>query len=366
MLIDTTLREGAQMFGVRISDGDRKELALGLSAMGVEEIEAGWVGQQGLKDFLEWAGPYLGDSAISVWSRCREEDILLAAQSGVRRISLGVPASDEHRRARLNISRSGLVKRLRRMVQLARSHDMMVSVGLEDASRTDVKWLQKLAVAAEDAGAFRVRLADTIGVWNPLGVAELVNRLRPHLVIDMAVHCHNDFGMGTANAVAAMGAGAEWADVSLMGLGERSGLAATEEVAAYMTLRVESARYILENVGSLCGMAARLAGVEVPRNKPVAGRDIFACETGLHLHGMARDPGLFEPYSPDCVSGTRRFGFSEKSGSSALPGMLVRKGILPKDGLAERVRRTSLQTGRPLTLQECMRLAKKEEGGLPC
>lgn len=312
MLIDTTLREGAQMFGVRMKDSDRKDIALALSAAGIEEIEAGWIGLEELEPFCEWSGHRLGGSTISAWSRCREDDILRAAALGIRRINIGVPASDEHRAKRLNISRRALMRRMALTIDTARSHGMEVSVGLEDASRTPQRLLTRLALCAEDAGAFRVRLSDTVGMWTPQAVMRTVSALRKVLVIDIAAHCHNDFGMGTANAVCALEAGADWADGSLLGMGERSGLAATEQLAASIELQGKAGKYALEGLRSVCAQVAGLAGVAVNRNRPIVGEDIFSCETGLHLHGMKRSFSLFEPYGPEKVAGTRRLGFGNK------------------------------------------------------
>lgn len=357
MLIDTTLREGAQMFGVRMGLEDRQTVVMGLSGMGVDEIEVGWAGLEELEALCRWSGRKLGGSAISVWSRCRESDVIEAARIGAGRINIGVPASDDHRRKRLDISRRALTGRMKAVVSLARSYGMEVSIGLEDASRADAKWLRKLALAAENAGAFRVRLSDTVGIWTPVKAMKAVSALRERLVIDIAVHCHDDFGMGTANAVAALDAGADWADGSLLGIGERSGLAATEELAGYFELIETSGNYRMEGVAPLCARIAQLADLPVPRNKAMVGNDIFACESGVHLHGMARDTSLFEPYAPESVRGSRRFGFSAKSGRSLLRAVLGEKTGGDADDLLERIGAHSCRTGRPLTMQECSDLA---------
>lgn len=314
MILDTTLREGLQMFGVRMTAKERRDLAIGLADLGVEEIEAGWIGLAGLGEFLDWSGPLLNNSWVSVWSRCHTKDVLLAADHHVTRINLGVPGSDAHRNKRLSMSRPELLEHMRATVRLARMHGMDVSVGLEDASRADTDWLIELAMAAQAAGAFRVRISDTVGVYTPLTIFQIVSGFRSQLDVDIAVHCHNDFGMGTANAVTALQAGADWADASLLGMGERSGLAATEELAAYLSLQSKDRDYETRLLPDLCARAARLADLPLPRNKPVIGSDIFACETGIHLHGMQRDPGLFEPYAPENVANSRKVKLGDKSG----------------------------------------------------
>lgn len=356
MLIDTTLREGAQMFGVRMDMEERKRVATDLAFMGVEEIEAGWVGMPTIRSFLAWSGPCFGETTVSIWSRCKEGDIHNAAGLGARRVNIGIPTSDKHRRKRLDTSRQGLLDRITSVVSLARKYGMEVSAGLEDASRADFLWLLEVARTAHAAGAFRIRLSDTVGVWSPLVVSDCVRGLREQIKADIAVHCHNDFGMGTANAMTALQSGADWADCSLLGVGERSGLAATEELAAGLGL-IEGGekRYRLTKVQDTCRYVAGLAELPMPRHKAIVGADIFACESGVHLHGMARDSGLFEPFAPEALGRTRRYGFSSKSGRS----FLRRFAGIGKDDAGELLRcveEHSKNLGRPLTLNECREL----------
>ncbi|NCC25937.1 MAG: pyruvate carboxyltransferase [Deltaproteobacteria bacterium] len=314
MLIDTTLREGAQMFGVRFSDREKKEIVHGLTAMGVEEIEAGWIGQAGLASLLDWAGPRLDRTILSVWARCRKEDVRQAADLGFERVNIGVPASRPHRELRLGLDLDGLARKIRDTVGLALNLGLDVGVGLEDASRANGDELFILARTAQTAGAFRVRFSDTVGRWSPSKVAALVGWIAEKVDLEIAVHCHDDFGMATANAVSALEGGAHWADGSLLGLGERAGVAATEELAAYLALGSGTGVYDLSDISGLCALVARAASLPLSRNKAVAGTDIFACETGIHLHGLVRDPALFEPFDPAWVGGRRKFGFGEKSG----------------------------------------------------
>ena len=163
----------------------------------------------------------------------------------------------------------------------------------------------------------------------------------------MAVHCHDDLGMGTANAVTALDVGAAWADVSLLGLGERAGLAATEEVAAWLAMR-RGRPYRLEVLRDLCALAARAAGMELPGHKAVAGADLFTCESGLHAHGLARDPSLFEPFDPSLVGGSeadRRLAVGKKSGRAAVDMAAARPG--PGTGRAVHGARGPAALGRP-------------------
>ncbi len=374
MLIDTTLREGAQAYGVYFGQGARRRMAEMLAAVGVDEMECGWIGQPGLSEFLTWAAqalPGLGPGgrgpALSVWCPCRETDAEAAAglvRAGlVSRVNIGAPSSARHQRVRLGLTPGGMAERAGAVVAsaLAAGADY-VAVGLEDVSRADPDDALTLARAVVAAGASRVRLSDTVGLLTPLSTAELVRRHVAELGVDVALHAHNDLGMAAANAVTALQCGAAFVDVSVLGLGERAGVAPLEQVAAW-AWREKKAGYDLSHVRALCLLAAQGARVAVQRNRPVVGEDIFAAESGIHVHGMLRDPALFEPFAPEAVGATRRMGVGAKSGGAALAAAAERlagkaaehhAGPKPGPGALERVRRKAELLGRPLTDAELL------------
>jgi len=234
-----------------------------------------------------------------------------------------------------------------------------VSVGLEDISRADADEALDLAETAVSAGAARVRLSDTVGLLTPAATAVLVRRFAEALPVPVALHAHNDLGMATANAVTALEHGAAFVDVSALGLGERAGIAALEQVAAWANLRdkkQQSAAYDLHVLRALCLLAGQSAKTPVARNRPVVGEDIFAAESGIHVHGLLRDPALFEPFAPETVGASRRVGVGAKSGCAALAQTLARlhQPATPDAGLMQRVRALGLRLGRPLTDSEIL------------
>jgi homocitrate synthase NifV len=363
MLIDTTLREGAQLFGAYFSLEARETIARGLIAMGAEEVEIGWVGQEGIEHLAARVRPHSGTSRLSVWSPCREADVRTAAGLRIDRVNIGVPVSDLHIEKRLGTDRQGLLERLTRTVLTAGLLGIRyISVGLEDVSRSDMDFALTVASAAAEAGASRVRLSDSLGVLTPLRMQELVGLFRPALDIELAVHCHDDFGMATANAVTALAAGADYADVSVLGIGERSGIAATEELAAHLCLNDTSHGYRTDGLRELCQFVSQAAGVPIPRTKAVAGADIFACESGLHAHALSKSPKLFEPYNPASIGADRRVAVGGKSGARAIASALSASDLhCPRESLPElvsAVRRLSWELQRPLTSREFAGLTK--------
>jgi homocitrate synthase NifV len=362
MLIDTTLREGAQLFGAYFPLDAREAIISGLLDLGVEEIEIGWVGQEDLEELARLVRPRAGATRLSVWSPCREADIRTAAALPVDRVNIGVPVSDLHIEKRLGTDREGLIERLAHTVLAAGLLGIeYISVGLEDVSRSDPTFAVRAALVAADAGARRVRLSDSLGVLTPVRMQELVRLFRPALDIELAVHCHDDFGMATANAVTALDAGVDYADTSVLGIGERSGIAATEELAAYLSLKEETRHaYRTNGLRALCRLVSEAAGVPIPRTKSIAGDDIFACESGLHAHALSKSPALFEPYDPARIGADRRIAVGGKSGRGAIVNALddCRLHCPDKDipALVAAVRQLSWELRRPLTPGEFARL----------
>lgn len=374
MLLDTTLREGEQSFGTYLSMADRERILRGLAAVGVAEAEVGWAGREDLADMLALSARVAPGLAAAAWCRCRTEDLRTAAACGARRVCVGVPVSDAHLARRLGVGRPALLDLLAATLAEARALGIRhVTVGMEDASRADRDFVFAVARHAAAHGAHRVRLSDTVGLFTPLEVADMVRGLRAALDatrqdataprarrVSIGTHFHNDCGMATANALTALECGADSADVSVLGLGERAGVARLEELAAALVVRGR-ANLDLAPLRGLCAHVAQAAGLSVPRHWPVAGRDIFAVESGLHAHGVRRDPSLFEPFPPALVGGSRRVGVGRKSGVAAVAAALAELSILPPPdalpAIVEAVRELSATLRRPLTPAELVHVA---------
>lgn len=370
MLIDSSLREGDQLFAAYVDQNTRQAIAETLARVGVEELELGCVGRQGLAELLAALRPSArGRTALAVWSPLSVSWIRKAAELGPDRLNIGAPVSEGHYAKRLGLSRRGLLDRLEQALSAALAVDSWkVTVGLEDASRADPEFALEAARLARDLGASRIRISDTVGRLSPLEMARLVENFARTLDgVELAAHCHNDFGLATANALSALDAGADYADVSLLGAGERSGIAATEELALWLNLR-RGREYKLELLRPLCRLMSRACGLEISRTKAVAGEDIFACESGLHVHGIARDPALYEPYPPELLGVERRLAVGAKSGRAAVLQALTRLGVAGEDGrpafaneeldaLVASVRSRSMELGRPLEDGELVALA---------
>ncbi len=370
-LIDSTLREGEQTVGVSFTLAQKIKIITQLTRVGIEEIELGVTSVRNpeLAVLIHAARQVAGAGRTALWCRCLPADIdcAIALQPDV--LSLSIPASDLHLRKKIGRDRSWAISAMDTAIRQAHSSAIpFISVGFEDATRADKNFLVQLAVTAEKAGARRLRLADTVGIASPAVITSLVKEIRQHSALEIGVHTHNDFGMATANAIAALEAGADWADVTVLGLGERAGNARLEEITGYLALNSKKRTYNMQYLKNLCREVAQAAKNKISPRHPVIGEQIFSCESGLHLQGLLREPSTYEPFSPDMVGTKRNLLFGKKIGRRAVADHLAFLGLAPDadrlDDAVASVHRLAGRIGRPLNDTEFAALAKGNGSGL--
>jgi isopropylmalate/homocitrate/citramalate synthase len=317
---DTTLRDGEQTVGVVLMPEEKLEIARALSEAGVERIEAGF--PRVSED--DWRAVQLISEAgldAEVWgfSRAVRADVEALVELGVGASVIESPISELKLRA-LGVSREEMLKRIREAVAYAVESGIHVAYFGVDSTRAEPDFYDAAYAAAVEAGAAEVVVVDTLGVAGPEAVAELVGRTKQRVGADTPVHFHghNDFGLATANAVAAVKAGAEWIHGTVNGMGERAGNANIAEVA--LTLRAVyglETRLDLAKARTLADRVQELSGYELEPWKPLTGENLFRRESGA-VASQFHDPESIEPYSSELVSAERGIVLGKKSGLDSI------------------------------------------------
>jgi homocitrate synthase NifV len=329
-IIDTTLRDGEQAPGVCFGRQSKLAIAQDLDRAGLDELEVGVpaMGSAVREDIRRIAALNLR-CRLSVWCRAHPDDLAAALRCKVGGIHISLPVSPLQLAA-MGRDQHWVLARLESLVSQARPSFDHVSVGALDATRADGRFLKQFAEAARASGAQRMRLADTVGVGTPATIGRLVNTLAggvPEMVFEF--HGHNDLGLATANALAALENGAGAVSVTVNGLGERAGNTALEQIA--MVLRQQpdlDSPLDTTRLLSLSRLVARASGTEVGAAQPVVGEQAFTHESGIHCRAMFKDQRAFEPFSPRHVGRSgRRYVLGGHSGSASIRRLLERAGI---------------------------------------
>jgi homocitrate synthase NifV len=328
-LIDSTLRDGEQSPGVAFTQKEKLAVARMLDSMGIDEIEAGIpaMGDE-VCDTIRKIVQSGIHSRITVWSRALEQDIEKSASTGAEGIHIAFPVSDRQLDA-MGKNWKWIEERMSVVVAYARKYFQYVSVGAQDASRCDIEQLFRFIDMADSLDICRIRIADTVGVYSPMGVMQLfasVRRLYPNLAIDF--HGHNDLGMASANALTAWQSGATDLSVTVNGLGERAGNAALEEVVMALSQVNKINKYETTGLFSLCNYVASISRRPIPENKPICGSLAFSHESGIHAKCVIHDPISFQPFDGKIVgreSSSNVFG--KHSGSASVRNFLKERNL---------------------------------------
>jgi 2-isopropylmalate synthase len=315
-LSDTTLRDGEQMPGVRLSPAEKVQIAEALERAGLHSIDAGFpaAGQEEIESIRQIAKTVRGP-VINAHCRTLPADIDAAREAlgGLsmfkRAVTLFVGISPIHRERKHHKTKAEIIQMAVDAITYAKQYFRIVTFGPEDASRTEPEFLHEIYDEAIAAGATTCGFADTVGYLTPDKAADCIKGIQDNVRnMDralLAVHFHNDLGMATANALACIKQGVNIVQGTVNGLGERAGNTPLEEVVMALELHPDEfpvkCHVHSEELYSLSQLVARLTGIEPAPTKAVIGRNIFRTEAGVHQDGVLKDPHVYLPFLPEQV-----------------------------------------------------------------
>ncbi|MDX2064247.1 MAG: 2-isopropylmalate synthase [Fimbriimonadaceae bacterium] len=340
LVFDTTLRDGEQSPGVRLSLAQKLEIGHQLVALGVDILEAGFpISSPGDFDSVHTLAKELRGVTICGLTRARARDIEVAAEAlqpaERRRIHTGLGVSDNHLQHKLRMTRDQALEVGVNAVRKAREYTDDVEYFMEDSGRADPEYVYRVVEEVIRAGATTINVPDTTGFTYPNEYYHLIRGIINHVPnSDQAVfacHCHNDLGMATANTLAGVMAGARQVEVTMNGIGERAGNTALEEVVMALYVRDDKfgVRTGIDTKQLLptSRLVSRLTGMVVQRNKAVVGANAYAHSSGIHQDGVLKERSTYEIIDPTLVGAEKsEIILTARSGRHGLKHRLAELG----------------------------------------
>ena len=311
-IFDTTLRDGEQSPGCSMTVPEKVRMAAKLVDLGVDILEAGFpIASEGDSEAVDAVAREYPWANVAALARANKLDIMAAVKSlrNARRprIHTFIATSDIHLKYKLKKSRQQVLEEAVAAVELARQYCEDVEFSAEDATRTDLDYLEQVSRAVVAAGARTVNLPDTVGFSVPDEYGALIGRMAKALGDSavVSVHCHDDLGLAVANSLAAVQNGARQIECTINGIGERAGNAALEEVVMAMNTRRDrlpfETRIVTEHLFPASQLLTSLITFGPQPNKAIVGENAFAHEAGIHQDGFLKERTTYEIMEPKSV-----------------------------------------------------------------
>lgn len=329
VVYDSTLRDGEQTPGVHFTVDQKVAIARKLDEVGVHQIEAGFpaVSDTEREAVKKVAGLGLNADILCL-SRTLQSDIDAAIACDVDMVLLFVATSELHLKYKLKMSPKDVLEKAVRSVEYAREHGLKASLSTEDSTRSDLGLMLDVYHASEAAGASRLGITDTLGCAGPEAVSYIIGKIREGTKLPLSAHLHNDFGLGVANSIAALSAGAEAIATTVGGIGERAGNVPLEQlVMALKHIHKRDIGIRTEGLTELARLVFESAKLPIPVNQPWVGPNAFSHESGIHVQAVLNCPMTYECVDPEEVGNRRRLVLGKHSGTAIVRSRLEEKSV---------------------------------------
>ncbi len=337
---DETLRGGDQTPGVGFTVKDKVDIATMMDDLGVAVIDAGFpMMGEGEREAIRTLASIGLRAEVGATVRTEKEDVDAAIDCGVENLYMFSTTSPLHLKYKYGISEEEVKGRIHDALEYALARGVNVDFITEDTSRSNFDTVVDILADAAELGVRRIILCDTVSVMTPMSMYSMVSRIMDALKermketgvkrhIPFGVHCHNDFGLATANTVAAVAAGAEYPTLAVNSLGDGSGNASMEEVVMILE-KLYGIDTGIDTTGlySLSKLVEKRSGVYLSPQKPISGLNSYRHESEVHVSGVLKNPEVYEPIQPEEVGRTREFVPGKHTGPVGLGIFLREMGI---------------------------------------
>jgi len=328
---DETLRDGEQAPGAAFSLQQKIQLAELLDEAGVGIIDLGFpVVSEEERQTVKTINRLGLNARTGVTLRAKKEDIDCALNCGIYRGFIFAPTSQLLIHTRFNMEGNTFKEQVLEVVKYALEMGMEVFFISEDTSRSDLEYIIPYFNELYQCGVDKIMITDTVGIMIPTTMKKLTAYIieNCHPGIKFGIHCHNDFGLATANTLAAIEAGITFPTLTLNGIGERAGNASFEETIMALELIYKVDTGIdLKKIMPLSRMVEQFSGLPVAPNKAVVGFNAFRHESGIHIHAMLKALETYETFPPEILGRKREFVLGKHSGRSLIRSILPPQSI---------------------------------------
>lgn len=371
---DETLMEGVQTPAVFLTYVEKVKLAKMMDEMGVSIITVGFPGlsEEERNSVRKIANEGFQQVSLAATSRMNRSDIDACLECGIREVELFTPFNGLNLQYFLKTTKERILKTTIDCIEYAKKHGVKVDFVLQDGSRTPLQDILRIFEAAVKAGADRLVVVDTVGFLRPLSMRYLISHVRDGLSqmtrkdVPLSVHCHNDFGLATANTLAGVEEGVSYVHTCVAGFGERSGCAPMEEVCAALELLYDVDTGLeLDKLYRLSQLAEKTFALPIQFHKPMIGENAFSYEEEEHVRAMLANPMIFEPFPPEIIGRETTFFIGKHTGKNLVETRLAQASIkatpMQIDDIVKRIRgtRESLDKGEAqMTFYQIKKLLK--------
>jgi isopropylmalate/homocitrate/citramalate synthase len=335
---DTTLRDGEQTIGVCFSADEKVTIAQMLDEAGVERIEVGMpivsredrnaasrIVNRGLK-----AEPW-------GFARCKREDIDACLDAGLKSIICEIATSPYKMKA-YGLDQNKVLDKMLDCVQYAKSQKLYTAFFAVDATRADLAFLETVYKAAvQQGGADEAVVVDTLGVATPEAMRYLARLVKSWVGVPLMAHCHNDFGMATACTMSCVLGGADYVQVTVNGLGEKTGNTDLAEAVLAARLYGLECDVDLTKMRALSQEVEKISAVPMSPLKAVVGQNVFKRESGVTIAQVVNYPPAVEGYAPEVIGAEREIFLSKKSGKASIEWKLRNLNLSIDDEKIQRI-----------------------------